>query len=65
MGTGFKGKIDSRSHWQDVTERGPPSHPPLPLCLTPAATGGQRKTCPLLGATQHLDDAAETGKCRR
>ena len=34
---------------------GPPSHPPPCLCLTPAAVGGQKDACLLLGVTQHLD----------
>lgn len=34
---------------------GPPSHPPPCLCLTPAAVGGQKDACLLLGVTQHFD----------
>lgn len=53
--------MTQESHVQSVNERGPPSHPPLCLCLTPAAIGGQRDGCPLLGVTQHLDGTARTG----
>ena len=53
--------MTQESHVPGMNERGTPISPTPCLCLTPAAVGGQRDACPLLGVTQHLVDTATTG----